>query len=171
MTRWRLTSPLWLYEEERQLWSGKNGRSRGWSAKRISVYKSSDYKSKKNQVKKSKYSGCVASSYVSESIFLQVVILYPLVSSCVCLQLGHICVFSTLLTWAIWGFESVQEVRVEGRRSTFLPPSAVSAAAAGHQSQMWPTTDSDTIIRSGRSRSFNHWQITRITVNPMPLGG
>ena len=99
----RLTSPLWLYKEERQLWSGKNGVGVGarWSAKRISVYKSSDYKSKKNQVKKSKYSGCVASSYVSESIFLQVVILYPLVSSCVCLQLGHICVFSTLLTWAI----------------------------------------------------------------------
>ena len=153
----RLTSPLWLYKEERQLWSGKNGV--GVGVPNVSPYTSPPTKIKLRRV--STRVG-VGPSCVSESIFL--VILYPL-------RHHNICVFSTLLTWAIWGFESVQEVRVEGRRSTFLPPSAVSAAAAGHQSHMWPTTDSDTIIRSGRSRSFNHWQITRITVNPMPLGG
>ena len=108
-----------------------------------------------------------APSCVSEFIFL--VILYPL---------GHhdICVFSTLLTWAIWGFESVQEVRVETLKEAeyYLLAAFGGCGGPGHQSQMWPTTDSDTIIpnvRSGRSRSFNHWQITRITVNPMPLGG
>ena len=166
---WRLTSPLWLYEEERQVWSGRNGmRSRGWSAKRISVYKSSDYKSKKIKLRRVLGLALPLPVFPSPFSLLSFILYATMTFACLVHCLPGLYEGSRVFKRCAlkrWSFEG-------RRRSTFLPPSAVSAAAAaGHQSQMWPTTDSDTIIRSGRSRSFNHWQITRITVNPMPLGG
>ena len=72
---------------------------------------------------------------------------YPL-SSCMQLQLGHIC----MLTRVIWEFWELH-ARLKAEREAACPLAAL-ATSAGHQSQMWPTADTSSQHPLRRSQLY-----------------